>query len=89
MKVLCMSTCVQVVSALYTNKIASIQTMLQEIEEWMGDRKYTKLEDFRGKMSKEQAKNLWAYERAQLTNGNYCLKPKILSRQRRWCKNDR
>lgn len=59
------STCVQVVSALYTNKIASIQTMLQEIEEWMGDRKYTKLEDFQGKMSKEQSKNLWAYERAQ------------------------
>lgn len=59
------SACVQVVSALYTNKIASIHTMLQEIEEWMGDKKYTKLDDFRGKMSKAHTKNLWTYERAQ------------------------
>ncbi|GAK57308.1 dihydroorotate dehydrogenase 2 [Candidatus Vecturithrix granuli] len=59
------STCVQIVSALYTNKIASIQSMLQEIEEWMGDKKYTKLEDFRGKMSKEHSKNPWTYQRAQ------------------------
>lgn len=59
------STCVQVVSALYTNKIASLQAMLQEIEEWMGDKKYTKLDDFRGKMSKEHSQNPWTYQRAQ------------------------
>lgn len=59
------STCVQVVSALYNQKISHIRTMLQDLEAWMGDKKYTKLDDFRGKMSKENSKNPWTYERAQ------------------------
>ncbi|MBD3305309.1 dihydroorotate dehydrogenase-like protein [candidate division KSB3 bacterium] len=59
------STCVQVVSTLYRNKITQIQTMLKEIEEWMGDKGHTKLEDFRGQLSKKHTKNPWTYERAQ------------------------
>lgn len=57
--------CVQVVSALYNNNVAYIRTMLQEMEEWMGDKGYTKLDDFRGKLSKKNSKDPWAYERAQ------------------------
>jgi dihydroorotate dehydrogenase (fumarate) len=56
---------VQVVSALYNNSVAYIRTMLQEMEEWMGDKGYTKLDDFRGKLSKKNSKDPWAYERAQ------------------------
>ncbi len=59
------SKCVQVVSTLYNNKITHIQTMLKEIEGWMGDQGYAKLDDFRGKMSKKMSKDLWVYERAQ------------------------
>lgn len=59
------ATCVQVVSTLYNNSVAYIRTMLQEMEEWMGDKGYTKLDDFRGKLSKKNNKDPWAYERAQ------------------------
>jgi dihydroorotate dehydrogenase (fumarate) len=59
------SKCVQVVSTLFNNKITHIQTMLKDLEEWMGDKGYTKLDDFRGKMSKKNSKDPWTYERAQ------------------------
>jgi dihydroorotate dehydrogenase (fumarate) len=57
--------CVQVVSTLYNNNIAYLQTMLKEMEEWMNARKYQALDDFRGKLSKKHSKDPWAYERAQ------------------------
>jgi dihydroorotate dehydrogenase (fumarate) len=59
------SKCVQTVSTLYMNKMTHIQKMLQDLEEWMGDKGYTKLDDFRGKMSKKNSKDPWTYERAQ------------------------
>lgn len=59
------SKCVQVVSALYNNSIQHIQTMVKDIEEWMGNKGYTNLDDFRGKMSKKNSKDPWNYERAQ------------------------
>lgn len=57
--------CVQVVSTLFINKMTHIQVMLRDLEEWMGDKGYTKLDDFRGKMSKKNSKNPWTYERGQ------------------------
>ena len=57
--------CVQVVSTLFTNKMPHIQVMLRDLEEWMGDKGYAKLDDFRGKMSKKKSKNPWTYERGQ------------------------
>jgi dihydroorotate dehydrogenase (fumarate) len=57
--------CVQVVSALYNNNVDYLRSMLQEMEEWMGDKDYTKLDDFRGKLSNKHSKDPWAYERAQ------------------------
>ncbi len=59
------SQCVQVVSTLYMNKLSHIQKMLHEIEEWMDDKGYNELDDFRGKMSKKNSKDPWTYERAQ------------------------
>jgi dihydroorotate dehydrogenase (fumarate) len=59
------SQCVQVVSALYKNKIGSIVTMLREIEAWMDRKSYTSVDDFRGKLSKQHTSNPWAYEREQ------------------------
>jgi dihydroorotate dehydrogenase (fumarate) len=59
------SQCVQVVSTLFVNKMTYIQTMLKDIDAWMGAKGYTDLADFRGKMSKKNGKDPWAYERAQ------------------------
>jgi len=59
------SKCVQVVSTLYNNKITHIRTMLKDMKVWMGDKGYTKIDDFRGKMSKKMSKDPWVYERAQ------------------------
>ena len=57
--------CVQVVSTLFVNKVTHIQTMLRDLEAWMGDKGYSKFDDFRGKMSKKKSKDPWMYERAQ------------------------
>lgn len=56
---------VQVVSALYKKKIGHLETILEEIEEWMVQRGYTSLDDFRGKASKASVGDPWAYERGQ------------------------
>ncbi len=60
--------CVQIVSTLYNNQVTYIRTMLQEIEEWMDSKGYAKLDDFRGKLSKKNTRDPWAYERAQYVN---------------------
>lgn len=57
--------CVQVVSTLYKNQIPFISTMLSDIEEWMHSKQYHKLDDFRGKLSKNRIKDPFAYKRAQ------------------------
>ncbi len=57
--------CVQVVSTLYKNKIDYISTMLDDIEQWMEAKKYNVLDDFRGKLSKKNIKDPYAYKRAQ------------------------
>jgi dihydroorotate dehydrogenase (fumarate) len=56
---------VQVVSALYKNKSAHIQTMIDELVAWMNRHGYGEIEDFRGKMSQEKSSNPAVYERVQ------------------------
>ncbi|WP_462279769.1 dihydroorotate dehydrogenase-like protein [Salinivirga cyanobacteriivorans] len=56
---------VQVASALYKNKPAYIKTMLQEIENWMQQKGYNSLNDFKGKLSYANVKRPMMYERAQ------------------------
>jgi dihydroorotate dehydrogenase (fumarate) len=57
--------CVQVVSTLYKNKIEQITAILNDIERWMDKKGYATLDDFRGKMSKENLADPFAYQRAQ------------------------
>ena len=57
--------CVQVVSTLYKNHIEQITSMLTDIERWMNGKGYARIDDFRGKMSKEKIDDPYAYRRAQ------------------------
>lgn len=56
---------VQVVSTLYKNKLAYVETILNELEAWMDKKGYASLDDFRGKLSKNNTKDIRAYKRAQ------------------------
>lgn len=56
---------VQVVSALYKNKIAYIGTMLAELSQWMDSKGYKKLDDARGKLSRKNISDPFVYKRAQ------------------------
>jgi len=59
------SDCVQVVSTLYRNKVEYLSNMLAELEAWMDSKGYANLGDFRGMLSKANAKDPYAYQRAQ------------------------
>lgn len=59
------SDTVQVVSAIYKRGFSHIATMLQEMEEWMKQKDYKYLNDFRGKLSKSNMSDPFAYKRAQ------------------------
>ncbi len=59
------ASCTQCVSTLYKNGIGHIGTMLEEVGEWMKDKGYKSLGDFRGKLSLKQQKDPFAYQRAQ------------------------
>ena len=59
------ATAVQVVSTLYQNGIAYLGGMLSDMAEWMENKGYSTLTDFRGKASKAQVRDPWSFERAQ------------------------
>ena len=59
------ANCVQVVSTLYKNGIDQIGAILTDIDRWMTDKKYKSISDFRGKMSRENISDPFAYRRAQ------------------------
>jgi len=56
---------VQVVSALYKNKIDVISEMLIDVQQWMESKKYKTISDFRGKLAKKNVADTFAYSRAQ------------------------
>jgi dihydroorotate dehydrogenase (fumarate) len=62
------ATVVQVASALLQNGIPYLSTMLRELEGWMGEHGYARLEDFRGKLSQKRADDPFLFERAQYVN---------------------
>ena len=68
---------VQVVTGLYRDGIKSIRPMLDEISRWMDAHKYATIEAFRGKLSAKNAKDPWAYTRAQYAK--MLLNPKEFS----------
>ncbi len=57
--------CVQVVSTLYKHGPRQIGKILDELQEWMKSKNYQSLADFRGKLSKKNIKDPYAYQRAQ------------------------
>ena len=57
--------CVQVVSTIYKHGPRQITKILGEMEEWMKSKKYSALDDFKGKLSKANIKDPYAYRRAQ------------------------
>lgn len=56
---------VEIASAFYKNGKGIIKDMLKDITVWMDQKDYKTLNDFRGKMSQDKAKNPAAYERMQ------------------------
>jgi len=58
-------TDVQTASALHTQGVPYISTMLRELEGWMDEHDYKNLDDFRGKMSQRETDDPFAFERAQ------------------------
>ncbi|MBN2091917.1 dihydroorotate dehydrogenase-like protein [candidate division KSB1 bacterium] len=66
--------CVQVVSTLYSHGLDYLTTMLKELEDWMDSKGYQTINDFRGKMSRQNSNDPWIYKRAQyvrlLMHGN-------------------
>ena len=59
------ASCIQIVSTLIQNQIDHIKKILGDIEEWMNQKGYLSLDDFKGKMSKNNSRDPWVYSRAQ------------------------
>ena len=56
---------VQVVSTLYKNKPRHVAKILDEISAWMKQKGYKSLDEFRGKLSRKNVTDPYAYKRAQ------------------------
>ncbi len=59
------ATVVQTASALLQHGIPYLSTMLRELEGWMEEHGYARLEDFRGKLSQKEVADPATFERAQ------------------------
>lgn len=57
--------CVQVVSTVYKNKIDVIKSIVADIQKWMDEKGYSRLNDFRGKLSNKKINDPFVYKRAQ------------------------
>lgn len=56
---------VQMVSTIYRNQPGVVSDILIELNKWMDEKKYTSLSDFRGKLSRKNMRDPFAYQRAQ------------------------
>ena len=56
---------VQIVSVLYKDKVESVAAILEQINDWMNKKGYRSLSDFKGKLSRKNLKDPFAYQRAQ------------------------
>ncbi len=70
---------VQVVSVLYKNGIREITTILENLSAWMKNKGYESVSDFKGKLSKNNLKEPYAYERAQYVD--YLMKKKKILKE--------
>jgi dihydroorotate dehydrogenase (fumarate) len=56
---------VQTASAVIKNGLPYVSTMLRQLEEWMTEKGYGTLAEFRGKLSQKESDDPFAFERAQ------------------------
>ncbi len=70
---------VQIVSTIYKNGLVQVTTMLEDLAVWMKNKGYNNLEDFKGKLSKSNLKEPFAYKRAQYVD--YLMKSKNITKQ--------
>jgi len=56
---------VQMVSAIYRNQPSVVSDILIDMNRWMDEKEYKSLDDFRGKLSRKNLKDPFAYQRAQ------------------------
>jgi len=56
---------IQIVSTIYRNQPAIVTEILNDLNKWMDDKGYKSLDDFRGKLSRKNLKDPFAYQRAQ------------------------
>lgn len=56
---------VQMVSTIYKNQPSVVSDILIELNKWMDEKEYKSLDDFRGKLSRKNMKDPFAYQRAQ------------------------
>jgi len=60
------ATCIQVVSTVYKNGLSQLGIIRKEIEDWMDDKNYKSIEEFRGKLSRHSlSNNPFVFKRAQ------------------------
>lgn len=59
------ASAVEIVSAIYTRGPYVIRTMLDEIENWMQEKEYSSITDFRGKLNQMNLKDPGRFERVQ------------------------
>ena len=59
------ATSVQIVSTLYKNRIEYLSNIIKGLENWMHSKNYDSINSFKGKMSKNNMKDPWAFERVQ------------------------
>lgn len=64
-QILAGASAVQVASAIYNHGPEYIQTMLDEISEWMDRKKFHSIAEFKGKMGQDKLANPAAYQRIQ------------------------
>ena len=57
--------CVQIVSTVYKNKPEYISTIIQDIIDWMNQKGYNSIDDFKGKLSNKKIEDPYIYKRAQ------------------------
>jgi dihydroorotate dehydrogenase (fumarate) len=57
--------CTQIVSTIYKNGLNHISTMLKDLEYWMDSKNYKVINDFKGKISRKNSKDPFAYRRSQ------------------------
>lgn len=56
---------VQIVSTIYKHGPKQVTKILEEMEEWMKSKNYSSINEFRGKLSRANSKDPYAYQRAQ------------------------